>query len=284
MTGDDVRAVLERAAERFTAYDFQSTPSRPDSGLDQFQGLSYELDLTKPPGARVVHLMVRGEPLAADRALKVVVTQRRVDRGDRELANVKPGVSPYWLHDAILGHVQRLQEWNPDFERSWSVLPDYAGNEERPLIDLLVRERALPHDEALRLFPDEPARRGDLAYWLSRAFGWRQERLSGAFPDVPDSLEVWLDGLVRHRVLDTSTRTSEFFLPFAAATVGVALEWCGNAMRAAAKRPRGTDATRTALLAGTAVSGDSTSAVAALTRAQALAMVANARFPGKSRP
>src|SRR4029079_10502384 len=87
------------------------------------------------------------------------------------------------------------------FSRNWRLLPDYAAAPERALIDRLVRLHAVPKEEVHRLEAFEPARRGDLAYWLARGWGWRENKLSGAFADVPDSLEPWLDGLLKRKVL-----------------------------------------------------------------------------------
>ena len=288
MTGEQIGALLERTAGRFATYDFADgrAPLEPGQGEaqgDAFAGLSYELDVTAPKGGRVFHLAFQGQPLEPGRSLRVAVTEDRARRGDPELAGASEGARAVMLHDALIAHARGAGTLGRAFERDWSVLPDYAAAPERPLIDALVRTGALPREEALRLFPDEPARRGEFAYWLARAFGWRANRLSGAFPDVPDSLEAWIDGLIRHRVLDAGTGTSEFFQPFALVTLPVALEWCGNAARARGSAAALGDSVAfgTRLLAATSLppgaKGDT------LTRAQALGIVANTRqqVPGK---
>ena len=103
------------------------------------------------------------------------------------------------VREALVAHIRRAGTLDGATDHAWTVLPDYAPCAERPLVDLLVRQGAVPRDEVLHLFPDEPARRADLAYWLARAFGWREKRLSGAFADAPDPLEPWLDGLLQAR-------------------------------------------------------------------------------------
>jgi len=172
------------------------------------------------------------------------------------------------------------------FARNWRVLPDYASTPERPLIDRLVRMGVAPRAEVQRLEPDQPAQRGDLAYWLARAFGWRETRLSGAFADVPDSLEPWLDGLLKRRVLGEAGN-AEYINPFLNASVHTALDWCERAARherfaLAASAPdlpyqRG-------LIAGTSISRDSLEGgsydrLMGLTRAQLLGLISNTRFP-----
>ena len=279
LTGANIRSLLERAAARFPTYDFR--PDGPpsvaagDSAIDEVQGVSYELDLTRPPGERVIHLSFRGESLAMDRKLAVAVSAPRAARGDPELSSARAGATAILLKDALVARAQRLGQAGAVFERSWTVLPDYAPGVERPLIDRLVRAGALPREEAMRLFPDESARRGELAYWLARAFGWREQRLSGAYSDVPDSLQPWVDGLARHHVLDPATRTSEQFQPFGVVTLATALAWCGSATPGLHEM-KDPNALRGILVRHTSL--EAASAADTVTRAQALGMVANARF------
>jgi 2',3'-cyclic-nucleotide 2'-phosphodiesterase (5'-nucleotidase family) len=160
-----------------------------------------------------------------------------------------------------------------------------VASPERPLIDRLVRLHAVPREEVLRLEAFEPARRGDLAYWLARVWGWRESRLSGAFADVPDSLEPWLDGLLKHRVLGAQA-SLEWIQPFAIAGLGTALDWCDAAARAGNDfrlSPAEDASFRRGLLAGVSIrtgrSPRGTAFADTLTRAQVLGMVSNARFP-----
>ena len=173
------------------------------------------------------------------------------------------------------------------FDPGWRILPDYAASPERPLIDLLVRQGVAPIGEVLRLEPEAPALRGDLAYWLGRAFGWRAKRLSGAFADVPDSLEPWVDGALQHGILGRAA-SNEFLIPFGPVTAREALHWCENAARVSGYAiPPGPDdaAFRRGLLTGVSDNADSLAPAVLgypggrLTRAQLLGLVANTRFP-----
>jgi 5'-nucleotidase-like protein len=277
VTATQIRALLERAAGRFETYDFKpnhDVPATADSMIDKVHGLSYELDLTRAPGERVVNLIFRGDSLARSRVLKVAVTQARASRGDPELASARPAIG---LRDAVAASLLRARGPHRDFQPALTVLPDYAGSAERPLIDRLVREAAFPREEVMRLYPDDHAQRGDLAYWLARAFGWRERKLSGAWSDLPDSLEAWIDGLARRHVLDTDTRTSEQFQPYAAATLPTALAWCIRAARAAYRGLPPDSTLARDLVANTSLASRQ-AAADTLTRAQALGIVANARF------
>jgi 2',3'-cyclic-nucleotide 2'-phosphodiesterase (5'-nucleotidase family) len=281
LTGAQIKDLLERTASRFSLYTYEHArpllaQAVPDSLLDTAEGVSYELDLTRPAGERVLHLSFRGAPLDPVLKLRVAMDERRLGRGDLQGAPERAAVP---LAEALVAHV-RGDTLDDGFEHTWSLLPDYATLEERPLLDRMVRLGAVPKAEVHRLLGRQPARRGDLAYWLARSFGWREARLSGAFADVPDSLEPWLDGLLRRRILG-GTASEEHFRPFAPVGLSLAFDWLEKAARHesyALDTPTESQSFRRGLLAGTSVAAtlaDSDS----LTRGQVLGLVANARFP-----
>jgi 2',3'-cyclic-nucleotide 2'-phosphodiesterase / 3'-nucleotidase / 5'-nucleotidase len=296
LTGAELEATLERSAGYFSPvpYSFEDGHALVDSTVagyhyDTAEGVSYEIDLTRPPGDRVQHLVVRGEPLGPERRLRVAVNSYRMNGGGGFEALRRAPRLPFHprpVRDLLVDYVRKLGSLDGTFTRNWSLLPDYAGAAERPVINLLVRQRVLPSAEALRFYPYEPARRGDLAYWISRSFGWREKRLSGAFPDVPDSLEPWLDGLVRRKALGVWGR-EEQFRPFAVVSLSMALDWCEGAARGAGYdlgRGRGDPSFRRGLLTGIDFGrGPGRTGMFvfrdSLTRAQAMALVANLRFP-----
>ncbi len=285
LTGAQLRQALERSARYYAPYTFESGRALVEPGVagynvDAAQGIGYEVDLTRPAGERIVNLIWRGQPLAADQKLKVAVNNYRLNGGGgfEEIASAPRLLShgPE-VREALVDHIRRAGTLEARTDRSWTVLPDYATSMERPLVDLLVRRGVAPKGEVLRLFPDEPARRTDLAYWLARAFDWREKRPSGAFADVPDSLEPWLDGLLRRGVLGSDAR-QELIHPFAVASLVNAQDWCESAARAsgyALESGAERASFRRGLLAGVSLAGRGDT----LTRAQVLGLVANTRFP-----
>src|SRR5262245_16568315 len=103
MTGRQIRELLERTASRFSDNRFEDerpllAPGIADSLIDSFEGVSYEIDLTRPDGDRVVHLAWRGAPLDPDQRLVVAVDQRRMARGDLEASPDEPEAA--WLREA----------------------------------------------------------------------------------------------------------------------------------------------------------------------------------------
>uniref|UniRef100_A0A832I509 Multifunctional 2',3'-cyclic-nucleotide 2'-phosphodiesterase/5'-nucleotidase/3'-nucleotidase n=1 Tax=Eiseniibacteriota bacterium TaxID=2212470 RepID=A0A832I509_UNCEI len=289
LTGAQIEASLEQSARFLETYTFEhgrplAAPGWPAWQFDAAEGIAYEVDATRPPGDRVAHLTFRNAPLRPDTVLRVAVNTYRANGGGGFAAIAaapRVGRSVRDVRAIIEDRLRRAGRVDAAFTRNWRMLPDYAPGPERALVDLLVRRGVAPPHEVLRLDPDEPARRGDLAYWIARAFGWRERRLSGAFADVPDSLEPWLDGLLRRRVLGIEAEASRI-RPFAPADPGTALDWAERAARHARYAladPADARAFRRSLTTGVFRSGAGDAPRAALTRAQVLGIVANLRFP-----
>ena len=296
LTGAELKSTLERSAGYFSPapYSYEDGRALVDSSAagdnyDSAEGVNYEIDLTRPPGDRILHLTLRGEPVAPEQRLRVAVNSYRMNGGGGfEALRSAPRLPfrPRPVRDLLVDYVRRMRSLEGRFTRNWSLLPDYAGTPERPFIDRLVRQGILSRAEAMRLYPYEPTQRGDIAYWISRAFGWREKRLSGAFGDVPDSLEPWLDGLVRRGVLGAGGH-EEQFRPFAVVSLSMALDWCEGAARGAGYdlgSVRGDPSFRRGLLTGIDFGRgpDQTGSFVlrdTLTRAKAIALVSNLRFP-----
>jgi len=284
LAGAELENLLERAAGIFADYTF--APDRPllDSAAPESlfvsaEGLVYSLDLAAATGHRLINVSRAGTALAPDQKLRVVMTARLARRLGIHAA---AAASDPTLADAWIARLRAVKTLDNACELNWSVLPDYATTPQRTAIDRLVRLGVAPAEEVRQLLPDQPARRADLAYWLARAYGWRESKLSGAYSDVPDSLEPWLDGLVKRRVIG-SAATDELFKPFATVNLPLTLDWCEAAARhehyaldTAADR----EAFRRGLLTGTGLESRATvGKPPMLSRGQMLAIVANVRFP-----
>ena len=294
LTGDQLKRTLERSALMLAGYTYEDgrallEPGATASSFDAAEGVIYEIDLTRPPGDRILNLRFHDAPLGARQKLKVVVNSYRANGGGgfEELRRApRLWSSPRGARDWIVEYIRSTKSLDGRFTHNWRLLPDYVSAPERPLIDRLVRQGVAPSAEVQRLEPDQPAQRGDLAYWLARAYGWREKQLSGAFGDVPDSLEPWLDGLLKRHVLGESA-TADYIKPFLNASVFTALEWCERAARYEryALAHGNTDwSFRFSLIAGTSLVRDSVEhgsvgRLMSLTRAQLLGLISNLRYP-----
>jgi len=83
-TGAMVKQALENAARYFLSCQGARCAQPPlldrrvmGFNFDMAQGVQYDIDLTRPEGARVVNLKWKGEPLAPDRKLRIALNNYR---------------------------------------------------------------------------------------------------------------------------------------------------------------------------------------------------------------
>jgi 2',3'-cyclic-nucleotide 2'-phosphodiesterase/3'-nucleotidase len=87
VTGQQLKDALEHSAKYFRAYEPGRAPAElvdekiPAYNFDIAEGVTYELDLTKPHGARVRNLRFRGQPLDPAQKLKLATNNYRVNGG-----------------------------------------------------------------------------------------------------------------------------------------------------------------------------------------------------------
>ncbi|HEY0101322.1 MAG TPA: bifunctional UDP-sugar hydrolase/5'-nucleotidase [Pyrinomonadaceae bacterium] len=87
VTGAQLKDALEHSAKFFRAYEAGRTPAElvdekiPAYNFDIAEGVTYDLDLTKPHGARVQNLRFRGQPLNPAQKLRLATNNYRVNGG-----------------------------------------------------------------------------------------------------------------------------------------------------------------------------------------------------------
>jgi 2',3'-cyclic-nucleotide 2'-phosphodiesterase (5'-nucleotidase family) len=87
VTGQVLKDALEHSARYFRAYEAGRTPAElvdekiPAYNFDIAEGVTYDLDLTKPYGSRVRNLRFRGQPLDPAQKLKLATNNYRVNGG-----------------------------------------------------------------------------------------------------------------------------------------------------------------------------------------------------------
>jgi 2',3'-cyclic-nucleotide 2'-phosphodiesterase/3'-nucleotidase len=87
VTGRQLKDALEHSAKFFRAYEAGRTPAElvdekiPAYNFDIAEGVTYDLDLTKPHGARIQNLRFRGQPLDPAQKLKLATNNYRVNGG-----------------------------------------------------------------------------------------------------------------------------------------------------------------------------------------------------------
>lgn len=291
LSGADLREALEQSARYLADYTYRDGVPLATGAIAGFQfdmaaGVEYEVDLTRPAGHRIGTITYRGADMEPSRRVRVVVNGYRL-AGGGDFAMLRRA-KPVWrsqatMPDLIAAWAKRQGTLPEAAKASWTLLPDYVSTLERPLIDRLVRAGLAPRTEVHRLGSFDPATRWDLAYWIGRAFDWRSKRPSGAWADVPESLEVWVDGVLQRRVLG-AVGQGDRFQPFRTAPLLLALDWSERAARQAQYALAGKlgDAPfRRSLVTGTSALGDDGQFVyrETITKAQWLGILSNLRYP-----
>jgi 2',3'-cyclic-nucleotide 2'-phosphodiesterase / 3'-nucleotidase len=87
LTGQQLKEALEHSARYFRAYQPGKSLADlvdqriPGYNFDMAEGVSYELDVTKPFGQRILNLKFKGQPLDPNQKLRVVTNNYRVNGG-----------------------------------------------------------------------------------------------------------------------------------------------------------------------------------------------------------
>jgi 2',3'-cyclic-nucleotide 2'-phosphodiesterase/3'-nucleotidase len=82
-----LKDALEHSARYFAAYRPGTAPADlvdakiPGYNFDIAEGVTYELDITKPYGSRIQNLLFKGKPLALAQKLKLATNNYRVNGG-----------------------------------------------------------------------------------------------------------------------------------------------------------------------------------------------------------
>src|ERR1041385_4767773 len=87
LTGQQLKDALEHSTRYFKDYQAGKSlndlvdPRIPGYNFDVAEGVSYDIDLTKPVGQRIINLKFKNQPLAMTQKLKVVTNNYRVNGG-----------------------------------------------------------------------------------------------------------------------------------------------------------------------------------------------------------
>jgi 2',3'-cyclic-nucleotide 2'-phosphodiesterase / 3'-nucleotidase len=131
MTGAQLKDALEHAAGFYPAWPAAAgAPLKlPGYNADSAKGVTYEIDLTKPVGARVLNLNFRGTPLAPEQKLRVAINNYRYTGGGgysvyKGLPILEsPGVE---IRDLLIDYLTRVGKIPSDADRNWRIVPAEA--------------------------------------------------------------------------------------------------------------------------------------------------------------
>jgi 2',3'-cyclic-nucleotide 2'-phosphodiesterase/3'-nucleotidase len=131
VTGQQLKDALEHSAKYFRPYEPGRTPAElvdekiPAYNFDIAEGVTYDLDLTKPVGARVRNLSFRGQPLDPARKLKLATNNYRVGGGGGyTMFRGAPEVyrSSVEIRELIIDWVERNRRIPAEPTNNWRLL------------------------------------------------------------------------------------------------------------------------------------------------------------------
>lgn len=132
VTGQQLKDALEHSAKYFRAY----VPGKPVADLvdekipgynfDIAEGVSYDLDISKPVGERIRNLTFKGRPLSPTQKLRLAVNNYRVNGGGGyTMYKGAPVVyrSSTEIRELIIDWVERHKQIPAEATNNWRILP-----------------------------------------------------------------------------------------------------------------------------------------------------------------
>lgn len=131
MTGAQLKDALEHAASFYPAWPSPAgKPLRlPGYDADSAEGVSYEMDLSKPVGSRITNLMFRGRPLSPEQKLRVAINNYRyTGGGGYAVFKGLPIVyrSTDEIRDLIIAYLQKTKQFPATPDENWRIVPGAA--------------------------------------------------------------------------------------------------------------------------------------------------------------
>ena len=132
LTGQQLKDALEHSARYFK--EFQPGKSLndlvdtriPGYNFDVAEGVTYDIDITKPFGQRILNLKFKGQPLAMTQKLRVVTNNYRVNGGGGfTMYKDAPVVyrSSEEVRELIIDWVERNKTVPTETDNNWRLLP-----------------------------------------------------------------------------------------------------------------------------------------------------------------
>ena len=188
MPHDELKRYMEWAAECYNQWlpgdiNISFDPEYPGYLYDMFQGVDYEINLSKPKGERIENVMFHGEPLADDQILTLAVNNYRYSSGikAKNLAEGKrEWESSNSIRDMIVAYFDENSPVAPTVDGNWKITGVDLGKDDprRAVLVAYINEGLLPtpYDKSYNL--------ADFAALVAEA---EANRAAGTTHDAPES-------------------------------------------------------------------------------------------------
>ena len=129
VTGKELKGYMEWAAECYNQWEpgdinISFDPEYPGFLYDMFEGVDYEINLSKPKGERIENVMFHGEPLSDDQILTLAVNNYRYSSGIKA-QNLAEGKreweSSNSIRDMIVAYFNENSPVEPTVDNNWKI-------------------------------------------------------------------------------------------------------------------------------------------------------------------
>jgi 2',3'-cyclic-nucleotide 2'-phosphodiesterase/3'-nucleotidase len=131
VTGQQLKDALEHSAKFFRPYEAGKTPAElidpkiPGYNFDVAEGVTYDIDISKPIGQRIMNLRFQGQPLALDRKLRLATNNYRAGGGGGYSMFKNAPVldkSSREIRELIIDWVERNQTVPVEPSNNWKIV------------------------------------------------------------------------------------------------------------------------------------------------------------------
>jgi 2',3'-cyclic-nucleotide 2'-phosphodiesterase/3'-nucleotidase len=152
MTGAQLKDALEHAASFYPSWPAPTDKPMhlPGYDADSAEGVSYEMDLTKPVGSRITNLTFRGEPISVTQKFRVAINNYRyTGGGGYSVFKGLPVVyrSTEEVRDLIIAYLEKTKKF-PSADENWRIVPDAAREAIEKQALSFDQQRAAPKAKA----------------------------------------------------------------------------------------------------------------------------------------
>ncbi|MDE7242754.1 MAG: 5'-nucleotidase C-terminal domain-containing protein [Oscillospiraceae bacterium] len=129
VTGAELKGYMEWSASHYNQWqpgdiNISFNPEVPGYLYDMFQGVDYEIDLSKPTGQRIQNVVFKGKPLADDQTLTLAVNNYRYSSGLKAqnlVAGTKEWESSEPIRDMIVNYFAEHPVVEPTVDNNWKI-------------------------------------------------------------------------------------------------------------------------------------------------------------------
>ena len=161
VTGKELKSYMEWSAACYNQWkqgdiSISFNPDKPGYLYDMFEGVDYQIDLSKPAGQRIVNVMFKGKPLADDQKLQLAVNNYRYSsalKTQKLVAEKRNWESSQSIRDMLVAYLKQQGTITPEVDNNWAIVGIDLSSPYRDAIIKMVNEGKLevPYAKSLNI-------------------------------------------------------------------------------------------------------------------------------------